>query len=250
MIWKNRLTESQQVKLSLLQRCFLGSVLVHAAGFLILQQLLDGAKWRPDADTIEPPTLTLLMVSPNADLDSRAVEPASSTSASIDETPEKTDPATAESGASKVPQNTVQTAEPSAALEPELNPSLSADDLRASPSRQTRSSTAVTSIAQRQEKAVKTPGTRVLMNPGYSKSPKPRYPLSAVRRHQEGIVLLRVRVSTQGEPLQIEVLQSSGVRALDEAAVQAVRNWEFTPARIGTQAVESEIQVPIQFKLD
>ena len=88
------------------------------------------------------------------------------------------------------------------------------------------------------------------MNPGYSKSPKPRYPLSAVRRHQEGIVLLRVRVSTQGEPLQIEVLQSSGVRALDEAAVQAVRNWEFTPARIGTQAVESEIQVPIQFKLD
>lgn len=36
---------------------------------------------------------------------------------------------------------------------------------------------------------------------------------------------------------------------LNEAAVQAVRNWEFEPARVGRLAMESEIEVPVGFKL-
>ena len=51
-------------------------------------------------------------------------------------------------------------------------------------------------------------------------------------------------------PTRIELKQSSGCRALDEAAIQAVCEWRFSPAQMGSQAVESEIEIPIQFRLN
>jgi outer membrane biosynthesis protein TonB len=36
---------------------------------------------------------------------------------------------------------------------------------------------------------------------------------------------------------------------LNDAALQAMRYWEFEPARIGPSAMESEIEVPVRFKL-
>lgn len=61
--------------------------------------------------------------------------------------------------------------------------------------------------------------------------------------------MLAVTVTPQGRPVRVEVKQSSGVAALDEAALQAVCGWEFEPARIGSMGVESEIEVPVRFKL-
>jgi periplasmic protein TonB len=83
----------------------------------------------------------------------------------------------------------------------------------------------------------------------YRRNPKPPYPPAARRRHQEGLVLLSVNVTTQGRANRVVVKQSSGFTLLDEAALQTVRDWEFEPARIGPLAVESEIQVPIRFQL-
>jgi protein TonB len=85
--------------------------------------------------------------------------------------------------------------------------------------------------------------------PDYRHNPEPPYPLAARRRRQEGIVLLSVKVSAQGRAVRVELKQSSGVTVLDEAAIQAVRGWEFSPARVGTTAYESEIEVPVRFKL-
>jgi TonB family protein len=34
---------------------------------------------------------------------------------------------------------------------------------------------------------------------------------------------------------------------LDDAALQAVRGWQFKPACIGAFAAESEIEVPVRF---
>jgi protein TonB len=42
---------------------------------------------------------------------------------------------------------------------------------------------------------------------------------------------------------------SSGFPRLDEAALQAARSWEFEPARVGSLAVKSDIEVPVRFKL-
>ncbi len=85
--------------------------------------------------------------------------------------------------------------------------------------------------------------------PDYLKNPKPKYPPVAERRNQQGTVVLNVTVSASGRAIKIAIKKSSGFELLDQAAITAVREWEFTPARIGTQAVESEIEVPWRFTL-
>lgn len=86
-------------------------------------------------------------------------------------------------------------------------------------------------------------------HPSYLKNPEPIYPVAARRRRQEGMVLLSVRVSSSGQPTSVTLKQTSGYPSLDAAALNAVREWQFEPARIGALAVESEIEVPIQFRM-
>jgi protein TonB len=88
------------------------------------------------------------------------------------------------------------------------------------------------------------------IQPEYYKNPKPEYPESARRAHQEGVVWLRVHVTARGKPDRVAVLETSGFDVLDDAAVSAVRGWEFTPAQLGEVLVESEIDFPIQFRLE
>jgi protein TonB len=63
------------------------------------------------------------------------------------------------------------------------------------------------------------------------------------------LVLLSVTVTAQGRAARVAMKESSRFSALDEAALLAVRNWEFKPARIGELAIESEVQVPLRFQL-
>ncbi|HEX4350983.1 MAG TPA: TonB family protein [Verrucomicrobiae bacterium] len=87
------------------------------------------------------------------------------------------------------------------------------------------------------------------VKPDYLKNPEPVYPEQARRRHQEGLVLLAVTVTAQGRTGRVEIKKSSGFPLLDNAAVQAVRDWEFQPARLNSLALESEIEVPVRFEL-
>ena len=89
----------------------------------------------------------------------------------------------------------------------------------------------------------------VLAKPNYLDNPEPPYPALARQRHQEGLVLLLVKVTPQGRADHVEIKRSSGFSLLDTAAWQAVRDWKFEPARIGSLAVECEIEVPVRFKL-
>lgn len=77
----------------------------------------------------------------------------------------------------------------------------------------------------------------------------PSYPPAARRLGQEGRVLLRVLVGADGAVLSADVEESSGHRLLDDAAVDAVREWTFEPAREGENAVESVVHVPFRFRL-
>lgn len=86
--------------------------------------------------------------------------------------------------------------------------------------------------------------------PDYLKNPEPEYPLAARRRGQEGLVLLNVTVSGAGRATEISLKQSTGYELLDQAAIKAVREWEFEPARIGSVGVESKIEVPVRFRLN
>lgn len=83
----------------------------------------------------------------------------------------------------------------------------------------------------------------------YLANPKPAYPVASRRLGEEGKVLLRVKVSSDGTPLLVEIKQSCGFGRLDEAARAAVLRWRFVPARRGDEAIESWVSVPIAFSL-
>lgn len=84
----------------------------------------------------------------------------------------------------------------------------------------------------------------------YLRNPVPVYPAIARRRGEEGKVLLKVRVSAQGEAQKVSIAKSSGYDYLDAAALEAVTRWRFVPARRGDEPVESAVIVPMTFKLE
>lgn len=84
----------------------------------------------------------------------------------------------------------------------------------------------------------------------YLNNPKPDYPLSARRLGMKGKVVLRVVVSPEGLPEDVQVLTSSGAQPLDKAAQNAVRGWKFVPARQGDKPVRGTVNVPLNFGLD
>jgi protein TonB len=83
----------------------------------------------------------------------------------------------------------------------------------------------------------------------YLHNPAPLYPYASRRNHDEGKVILMVLVSAEGTTKSLKLHRSSGYRALDDAAIDAVRQWKFVPARRGAEAVEDWVLVPISFHL-
>lgn len=97
---------------------------------------------------------------------------------------------------------------------------------------------------------VEQPLTPPAFNAAYLRNPPPRYPLAARRNGDEGTVMLRVLVTTEGTAARVELDRTSGSASLDSAALEAVRNWRFVPARRGSQNVEDWVRVPVVFRLE
>lgn len=91
--------------------------------------------------------------------------------------------------------------------------------------------------------------TEARFDADYLQNPAPAYPPMSRRLREEGRVLLLVRVSETGAAQQVEIKQRSGYARLDEAALKAVRQWHFVPARRGDEAVAASVVVPIVFRL-
>jgi len=83
----------------------------------------------------------------------------------------------------------------------------------------------------------------------YLNNPRPGYPSISRRLGEEGVVILRVYVSAQGTPDQIQLLKSSGFARLDQAAQEAVGRWRFVPARQGKIAIAEWVDIPLTFQL-
>ena len=84
----------------------------------------------------------------------------------------------------------------------------------------------------------------------YLHNPRPDYPPLSRRLGEEGKVLLRVRVSREGQPAAVDLEKSSNFARLDEAARAVVAHWRFVPARRGDEAIDATVIVPIVFRLD
>ena len=63
-------------------------------------------------------------------------------------------------------------------------------------------------------------------------------------------MVLRVFVTADGHCGDLSVQRSSGHEALDEAAMDAVKQWRFVPGKHGDSAVASWVNVPIEFSLE
>jgi TonB family protein len=84
----------------------------------------------------------------------------------------------------------------------------------------------------------------------YRELKPPRYPAEALRQREQGEVVTKVHVGTDGEVLEAGLLSSSGSQLLDEAALAAVAEAHFHPARRSGRAVASWVAVPYRFSLE
>ncbi|KRG62936.1 energy transducer TonB [Stenotrophomonas humi] len=90
------------------------------------------------------------------------------------------------------------------------------------------------------------PTDRPVPLPG--QSPAPDYPPAALRRGDSGTVVVQVEVDAKGLPLDAKVIQRSGSRDLDRAALDAVRGWRFQPAQSNGQPMQGTLEIPFDFK--
>jgi protein TonB len=117
------------------------------------------------------------------------------------------------------------------------------------PFRLRRRQTAAPAQNQADNPADAIPQTPPKFDAAYLLNPKPAYPSMSRRLGEEGRVMLWVMVEADGLPSKVEVRTSSGHARLDQAAVDAVRNWKFVPARRGSEPVSAPVIVPLSFAL-
>lgn len=75
----------------------------------------------------------------------------------------------------------------------------------------------------------------------------PEYPQEAKNRGVRGIVLVELVIERDGRVGEARVLR--GIPLLDEAALLAVRQWEYEVTKVGGQPVRVLLSVPITFSL-
>ncbi len=80
------------------------------------------------------------------------------------------------------------------------------------------------------------------------KNVRPAYPEEAKAGGVEGTVILETAVGTDGSVIDIKVLRS--VAGLDNAAIDAVRQWKYRPTLLEGQPVEVLLVVTVKFTLN
>jgi TonB family protein len=75
----------------------------------------------------------------------------------------------------------------------------------------------------------------------------PRYPVEALPLHLEGPVVIHLKVSDTGKVEDPKIV--SGHPILARAALDAVRQWRYTPYQLNGQPVPMETEVTVSFKV-
>jgi protein TonB len=87
-----------------------------------------------------------------------------------------------------------------------------------------------------------------VQNPRKVKHVNPVYPAAAREKKITGVVILEARIETDGRILEARVLRS--IPELDDAALEAVKQWEFTPTIINGVPTPVTMTMTIQFSLE
>lgn len=87
--------------------------------------------------------------------------------------------------------------------------------------------------------------------PFLKQAPQPiRYPRWALKQGWQGELVVAVEILENGSVGRWQIMQATGHRSLDEAAVKAVRTWRFEPGKLRGKPIVSCIQIPIRFRVD
>ncbi len=84
--------------------------------------------------------------------------------------------------------------------------------------------------------------------PAPIKKIEPKYPELAMRAGLEGKVWVKIWVDKEGKPRQVVVLKSDA-EIFNEPAVEAAKQWLFTPAYMNNGPVAVWVSIPFRFKL-
>ena len=85
------------------------------------------------------------------------------------------------------------------------------------------------------------------MPPRKIKDVKPVYPVSAQESGSEGVVILEGTIDTDGTISALRTLR--GLEGLSEAAQEAVRQWEYVPAKLNGGPIAIIVAVTVNFTL-
>lgn len=92
------------------------------------------------------------------------------------------------------------------------------------------------------------PGGRITQ-PTLVHKVSPEYPRAARFAKVEGRVILQAVIARDGSVEDVEIISSSN-RLLDSAAIEAVREWRYTPALLNGRPVRVTFRVSVEFVLE
>src|SRR5687768_9954696 len=87
-----------------------------------------------------------------------------------------------------------------------------------------------------------------IREPKILRKAQPVYPSIAQSARVQGIVILEATIGTNGKVKDVRVLRS--IPLLDQAAIDAVRQWEYTPTMLNNVPVEVIMTVTVNFSLN
>jgi TonB family protein len=83
--------------------------------------------------------------------------------------------------------------------------------------------------------------------PSKTKDVKPVYPDAAKSERIQGSVIIEAVIGAEGKVINAKVLRS--IAMLDQAALDAVKQWEFTPTLLNGKPVPIVMTVTVNFRL-
>ncbi|USD66796.1 energy transducer TonB [Vibrio sp. SCSIO 43136] len=91
----------------------------------------------------------------------------------------------------------------------------------------------------------------VVENPEFKTRPvQPNYPRLARKRGIEGVATYEIWLDEDGRQIKQVLMDSSGTKMLDKAALKAIKQWQFSPHQINGISVAHRVLIPVRFSLD
>lgn len=78
---------------------------------------------------------------------------------------------------------------------------------------------------------------------------RPQYPRAAFERKVQGTVVIRILIDAEGNIPHDRAQVLNSIPGLDEAALDCIRAWKFTPAQKNGQPVATMARAPVGFRI-